>query len=76
MIYASADKGSTVCDPFVGSGSSAIAAIKNACNFIGCDTSRKAIDISQQRVFKFVNTGIDILQSKSAALKGEKIFWE
>jgi len=76
MIYASAEEGFTVCDPFMGSGSSTIAAIKNNCNFIGCDIAEKAITISQERVQIFLGTGEDNLQSKPACIPGEKIFWE
>jgi site-specific DNA-methyltransferase (adenine-specific) len=76
MIYASAQPGFTICDPFMGSGSSAIAAIKNKCNFIGCDISLQAIQISTKRIQGFISSGEDILQQNSAALAGEKIFWE
>lgn len=76
MIYASAEEGFTVCDPFVGSGSSAIAAIENNCNFIGCDISEKAITIAQERVQSFLETSRDQLQPKPAHISGEKIFWK
>lgn len=76
MIYASAETGFTVCDPFMGSGSSAIAAIKNGCHFIGCDVAEKAIAISRTRIKQFLATGADILQSKPAFLPDEKVFWE
>jgi site-specific DNA-methyltransferase (adenine-specific) len=75
MIYASAEPGFTVCDPFLGSGASAIAAIKNKCNFIGCDISDKSLDLSSERISHFLSTGDDILQKKSAAVD-DKIFWE
>lgn len=76
MIYASALPGYVVCDPFLGSGSSAIAAIKNNCNFIGCDISPRAIEVSKERVRTFISTGNDILQKNAASLPGEKVFWE
>lgn len=75
MIYASTEEDFTVCDPFLGSGSSAIAAIKNNCNFIGCDISDKSLEISTQRIDKYIKDGIDILQKKSTAVD-ENIFWE
>lgn len=75
MIYASCEEGFTVCDPFLGSGSSAIAAIKNKCNFIGCDISEVSIEVSTNRISEYINSQIDILQLKSAALD-EKVFWE
>lgn len=75
MIYASAEDGFTVCDPFLGSGSSAIAAIKNNCRFVGCDISDKSIETSTNRIQEFLNNSIDILQKKSMAVE-ENIFWE
>lgn len=75
MIYASAEKGFTVCDPFLGSASSAIAAIKNNCNFIGCDISEKSIEISTSRISEYILNGKDLLQKNSMAVE-ESIFWE
>ena len=75
MIYASSEDGFTVCDPFLGSGSSAIAAIKNNCNFIGCDISEKSIEVSDSRIGNFLLNRTDNLQPKSAAIE-EKVFWE
>ena len=76
MIYASAEEDFTVCDPFLGSGSAAIAAIKNKCNFIGCDVSDNSLDVSLERIREYLNTGSDICQKKSAAVDDDKIFWE
>lgn len=76
MFFASAEAGFTVCDPFVGSGSSAIAAIKNGCNFMGCDVAQEAITTSQKRLEAFLATGEDCLQPKPASIAGEKVFWE
>jgi site-specific DNA-methyltransferase (adenine-specific) len=75
MIYASSENGFTVCDPFIGSASSAIAAIKNKCNFIGCDISDKAIEISTTRITEYIKSGNDLLQKNSMAVE-ENIFWE
>ena len=75
MIHASTEDGFTVCDPFVGSGSSAIAAIKNNCNFIGCDVAEKAITLAQNRIQTFLETGEDNLQSKPASIPDEKVFF-
>ena len=57
MIHASAKEGYTVCDPFMGAGSSAIAAIKNRCSFIGCDISQQAVDLAQWRVSRYLESG-------------------
>lgn len=75
MIHASAEDGFTVCDPFLGSGSSAIAAIKNNCRFVGCDISDKSIETSKRRIEEFLKTSKDILQPKSVSVE-ENIFWE
>lgn len=75
MIYASASEGYTVCDPFVGSGSAIIAALKNKCKFIGCDISEKSIEVCSKRVDNFLLTGTDILQKNSSAVDEIK-FWE
>jgi len=40
MLAGSSEKDFTVCDPFLGSGSSAIASIKYGCKFIGCDIAQ------------------------------------
>lgn len=76
MIYASAEDGFTVCDPFLGSASAAIAAIKNNCNFLGCDISAQAIEISKERIKTYIETGIDPLQRKSSYVPDEGVFWE
>ncbi|MCK5720202.1 MAG: DNA adenine methylase [Thiomargarita sp.] len=75
MIHASANDNFTVCDPFLGSGSSIIAAIKNNCKFIGCDISDKSMEISKNRIRQYLNNNTDILQLKTSAVD-DKIFWE
>lgn len=75
MIFASSDDGFTICDPFLGSGSSAIAAIKNNCNFIGCDISDKSIELATARINQFIKNGVDIAQGKSMAVD-DRVFWE
>lgn len=64
MLKASGKQGYTVCDPFLGSGSSAIAAIQNKCNFLGCDVSSKAFEISKKRIEEFAELKIDNLPKK------------
>jgi site-specific DNA-methyltransferase (adenine-specific) len=55
-----------VCDPFVGSGSSAVAAIRRGCAFVGSDVSPRAVALAEQRVRDFIATGSDPLQPASA----------
>ena len=62
-----------VCDPFLGSGSAAIAAIKNNCKFIGGDISKTAIKISTKRIDTYLKKKIDILEEKTLDTKKKKI---
>ena len=64
MLAGSAQKDFVVCDPFLGSGSSAIASIKYGCKFIGCDIASSSIKISTNRVETYLRTNKDNLQSK------------
>jgi len=71
------DKEFLVCDPFMGSGSSAIASIKQGCSFIGTDISPEAFKLSRQRVKNFEKSGFDELQLQvSADASNQKLFWE
>ena len=68
MIFSSKlkdDKKLIVCDPFVGSGSAAISALKANCYFIGADISEKAIQLSNKRIKNFLKDKIDILETKT-----------
>jgi site-specific DNA-methyltransferase (adenine-specific) len=62
MIEASADPGFVVCDPFCGSGSSGVAALRLGCDFIGADIDPRAVDISRKRLSSLVTTGQDPLE--------------
>lgn len=42
--------GDIVCDPFLGSGTSAVCAIDAGCLFVGADISKECVDISKERV--------------------------
>lgn len=75
MIHASSEDNFTVCDPFNGSGSAAIAAIKNNCSYIGCDISDKSLSMTKERVSEYLSSGNDVYQKKSCAVEENK-FWE
>jgi site-specific DNA-methyltransferase (adenine-specific) len=62
MVEASAEPGFLVCDPFCGSGSSAVAAVRHGCDFIGADIDPRAVDISRNRLATLVTTGQDPLE--------------
>jgi site-specific DNA-methyltransferase (adenine-specific) len=49
MLSGSAEPGMTVCDPFVGSGSSAVAALLAGCTVAASDVDPRAVDIAYRR---------------------------
>jgi len=65
MLKGSSEKDFVVCDPFIGSGSSAIAAIKSGCKFLGCDISQKAVSFSKERINHFLDHNVDPCQKQS-----------
>jgi adenine-specific DNA-methyltransferase len=50
LVLALTNKGDNVLDPYLGVGSSAIAALKNNRNAYGCDTEKEYINIALERV--------------------------
>jgi len=42
--------GGVVCDPFMGSGTIALAAIQNGCQFVGCDRMPEYVEIAKRRI--------------------------
>lgn len=65
MLKGSAEKDFVVCDPFLGSGSACIAAIKNGCKFLGCDISDKSVSFSKERITHYLINKIDPFQKLS-----------
>jgi site-specific DNA-methyltransferase (adenine-specific) len=49
MLVGSAEPGMTVCDPFVGSGSSAVAALLAGCEVAAADIDPRAVRIASER---------------------------
>lgn len=64
MLAGSSERDFVVCDPFLGSGSSAIASMKYNCKFIGCDIASASIEIVTERIKTFLETKKDNLQNK------------
>jgi len=65
-----------VCDPFTGSGSAAIAALRQGASFIGCDISTKAIELCRERLEVYSRNQVDIHQPKPAFNPDtQKKFW-
>lgn len=71
MIEMVTDKGDVVLDPFVGSGTTIVAAKRLGRNFIGIDESEEAIRISLKRLQHLVKTESKILQKGKAAYKSQ-----
>ena len=63
MVQPSVEPGFVVCDPFVGAGASAIAALKAGCSFVGADVSRRAVELTTWRAQAYLETGEDPLES-------------
>ncbi|HXZ98709.1 MAG TPA: site-specific DNA-methyltransferase [Candidatus Binatia bacterium] len=62
MLLGSAEPGMLVCDPFCGSGSSAIAALTAGCGFAGADISAAAVAIARERCEHYAISGVDTLE--------------
>ena len=73
MIESSAEEGFTVCDPFIGSGSAAVAALKRGCHFVGCDASARAVEFATKRCEQFLSTGKDAFQEIGANVVSEQV---
>lgn len=65
MMKGSAEKDYVVCDPFLGSGSAAIAAIKSNCKFWGCDISDKSMSFCKDRIETYLHKKTDKFQKAS-----------
>lgn len=70
MLLGSVEPGQVVCDPFVGSGSSAIAALRAGCSFVGADISARAVALARERCRTFLENGFDPLEDKERAAAG------
>jgi site-specific DNA-methyltransferase (adenine-specific) len=59
MLAGSAEPGFVVCDPFVGSGSSAVAALRQGCDFTGADIDARAVEMTRARCDTLLSSGVD-----------------
>ena len=55
LVLSLTNNGDSVLDPYLGVGSTAIAAIKNGRHAYGCDVVQDYIDIAEQRVEAYRN---------------------
>lgn len=75
MLAGSVEDDFVVCDPFLGGGSCAMAALNKHCKFIGCDTSESALETCAERLQIYTRIGHDKLQPKSLLLDNEDYSW-
>lgn len=62
MLEGSVESRFVVCDPFVGSGSAAVAALKYGCTFVGADIAERAVELTRRRCATYVASGSDPLE--------------
>ena len=55
IMLASVEEGQVVMDPFCGSGTTGVEALKNGCKFIGIDNTEEYLQITQRRLEKEAN---------------------
>ena len=55
IILASTEKGQVILDPFCGSGTTGVEAVKYGRKFIGIDVSEEYMEISKKRLEKLLN---------------------
>ncbi|MBV8528719.1 MAG: site-specific DNA-methyltransferase [Candidatus Dormibacteraeota bacterium] len=67
MLEASTEPGYVVCDPFVGSGSSAVAALRRGCSFIGADIDPTAVRLARERCASVLGSGVDPLEPSTGS---------
>ena len=66
----------TVCDPFLGSGSSAVAALRQGCSFVGSDIAEASLDVTRTRIDALAAGTPDLLQPRSCVdPERQKPFW-
>ena len=53
LVLALTNKGESVLDPYLGVGSSAIAALKHGRNAFGCDLEQRYVEIAWERIHRF-----------------------
>ncbi len=64
LVAASTLPGFLVCDPFVGSGSSAVAALRAGCDVVACDLSPRAVELARARCEALLTDGVDPLEPR------------
>ncbi len=68
LIKQSSDRGEVVCDPFAGTGSSGVAALKLGRHFWGCDICLEAVNVSTNRL---VDVGGEVSDALPGSSQGQ-----
>jgi methylase of polypeptide subunit release factors len=50
LLRAVARPGDTICDPCLGSGTTAVASLAEGCDFVACDVDAEAIETTRRRL--------------------------
>lgn len=75
-IGPNATSDTVVCDPFLGSGSAAVAALRQGCSFVGGDVATASIDAATSRLEALRDDEPDPLQPRSCVDPAlQKPFW-
>ena len=78
LVSQSSNEGDLVLDPFCGSGSFGLSAVKAKRRFMGNDLSKDAVEVSYSRIYELLmqkeNIGIDENQLESDSLKKKDQF--
>ena len=61
IILAASDEGDIVFDPFLGSGTTAVAALKHGRKFVGCELDESYIDLALKRISSALHATQDVL---------------
>jgi site-specific DNA-methyltransferase (adenine-specific) len=75
LIRLLTDEGDTILDPFMGSGTSGVAAVATGRAFIGCDKDPAAVDVARRRISDTQNAQGHVL-TRSASVRGVNVLWK
>lgn len=73
IINAGCPEGGTVLDPFMGSGTTGISALRNRRNFIGIDVSPEYVQIAEERLRELSSTGVPTASVKNNEDSGSEV---
>ncbi|MHB8718947.1 MAG: DNA-methyltransferase [Candidatus Dormibacteria bacterium] len=68
LLSASAEPGMSVCDPFMGTASTGVAALRAGCAYVGGDTSETAVSLARGRLAAVAGGAPDPLERPASPL--------